>query len=197
MRARTCLVITTAWVCHLLLTIPLVTSQLLPASTRARTGSGNNVPLTIEAATQEKEGDLYKLQGDVKIRYGAYTLSADRVTYDQDSGQADAEGHLVLEGGPNDEHIEAARGAYNLQSETGKFEDVIGTVGVQLRRNRTALTGPNPFFFHGRIVEKTGPDHYIVTDGTIEPTFDSKAFQSCSCLLPPILCRKHPGSPDF
>jgi LPS-assembly protein len=167
MRARTCLVITAAWVCHLLLTSPLVTSQLLPASNPARTGAGNNVPLTIEATTQEKEGDLYKLQGDVKIRYGVYTLSADRVTYNQDSGQADAEGDLVLEGGPNDEHIEAARGSYNLQSETGKFENVTGTIGVQLRRNRTVLTGPNPFFFHGRTVEKTGPDHYIVTDGTI------------------------------
>src|SRR5215510_8939052 len=102
MRARTCLVIMTAWVCHLLLTTPLVTSQLLPASTSARTSVDNSVPVTIQATTQEKEGSLYKLQGDVKIRYGVYTLSADRVTYDQDSGQADAEGHLVLEGGPND-----------------------------------------------------------------------------------------------
>src|SRR5215475_8342858 len=107
MRARTCLVITAAWLCHLLLTTPLVTSQLLPASSSARTGGDNGVPVTIEATTQEKEGTVYTLQGDVKIRYGVYTLSADRMTYDQDSGQADADGHLVLEGGPNDEHIEA------------------------------------------------------------------------------------------
>ncbi len=29
------------------------------------------------------------------------------------------------------------------------------------------LTSPNPFAFTGKVVEKTGPDHYVVYDGTI------------------------------
>jgi LPS-assembly protein len=171
MRARTSLVITAAAVCHLLLASPLVTSQLLPASSSSDTlppaPQKASVPVTIQALQQEKDGPVYKLQGEVRILYGVYRLSADRITYNEDSGDAQAQGHLVLEGGPNDEHIEAASGEYNLQSETGKFEDVTGTVGVKLRNNHHILTGPNPFFFHGRVVEKTGPDHYIVTDGTI------------------------------
>src|SRR5437016_1875802 len=171
MRARTSLVITAAVVCHLLLTPQLVTSQLLPASASAQVlpqaPQKSSIPVTIEAIKQEKDGSIYKLAGKVRILYGVYTLSADQVTYNEDSGEAQAEGHLVLEGGPNDEHIEAARGSYNVNSESGKFEDVTGTIGVKLRNNRNVLTGPNPFFFHGRVVEKTGPDHYVVTDGTI------------------------------
>src|SRR5947207_322517 len=126
MRARTCLVITAAVVCHLILCPRLVTSQLLPASANAAKPS---LPVTIEAIQQEKDGPVYKLQGSVKIVYGVYTLSADRVTYNQDSGQAEADGHLVLEGGPNDEHIEPVRGAYNLPSETGKVDAVTCPVG--------------------------------------------------------------------
>ncbi len=171
MRTRTSLVITAAVVCHLLLASPLVTSQLLPASSfsdpQPLAPQKASVPVTIQALQQEKDGPVYQLTGNVRILYGVYTLSADRVTYNQDSGEAQAEGHVVLEGGPNDEHIEAARGSYNLNSESGKFEQVTGTIGVKLRNKRNVLTGPNPFFFRGRVVEKTGPDHYIVTDGTI------------------------------
>jgi LPS-assembly protein len=171
MRARTTLVITAAVLCHLLLASRLVTSQLLPASAASealpQAPSQPSVPVTIQALQQEKNGPVYKLQSNVKIVYGVYTLSADRITYNEDSGEVFAEGHLVLEGGPNDEHIEAARGTYNLQSERGKFENVTGTVGVKLRHNRNIFTRTNPFFFHGRVVEKTGPDHYVVTDGSI------------------------------
>lgn len=171
MRARTSLVITAAVLCHLLLASRIVTSQLLPVSPPVdnfpQAPDRHSVPLTITAIKQEKDGPVYKLQGQVRIVYGVYTLSADQVTYNEDSGEAQAEGHLVLEGGPNDEHIEAARGTYNLNSESGKFEAVTGTIGVKLRNNRNILSGPNPFFFRGRVVEKTGPDHYVVIDGTI------------------------------
>jgi LPS-assembly protein len=165
------LVITAAVLCHLLLASRIVTSQLLPVSPPVdnfpQAPDRHSVPLTITAIKQEKDGPVYKLQGQVRIVYGVYTLSADQVTYNEDSGEAQAEGHLVLEGGPNDEHIEAARGTYNLNSESGKFEAVTGTIGVKLRNNRNILSGPNPFFFRGRVVEKTGPDHYVVIDGTI------------------------------
>ena len=52
-------------------------------------------------------------------------------------GEAEAEGNLLLEGGPNDEHIEAVRGKYNLQEETGKFEDAIGSVSCSRATRRT------------------------------------------------------------
>lgn len=171
MPSRTRLLITAAVLCHLLLAPRLVTSQLLPASTpqvsTANPALQPSLPVTIRAERQEKEGPVYKLHGNVKIDYGSYTFSGDDVTYNSDSGEIEAEGHLVLEGGLNDEHIEAARGKYNTQSETGTFETVRGSLGLKIQKRRTVFTNSNPFFFTGRVVQKTSPDHYIVIDGTV------------------------------
>ena len=110
---------------------------------------------------------MYKLRGNVVITYGTYTFSGDEVTYNSDSGEINLEGHIVLEGGPASEHIEAMRGTYNIDHETGRFEHVTGSIGIQLRGSRILPAASNAFFFTGRVVEKTGPDHYIVTDGTV------------------------------
>jgi len=36
-----------------------------------------------------------------------------------------------------------------------------------MRKSRPLLTTSNPFFFTGKVVEKTAPDHYIVSDGSV------------------------------
>lgn len=171
MATRTRFLITSAVLCHLILASRLVTSQLLPANTAPKAASAQSgrpkLPVKITAIHQEKDGAVYKLSGKVEIEYGSYTFSGDRVTYDSDSGDITAEGHLVLEGGPNNEHIEASRGRYNTDHETGHFEHVTGTIGLQLRGRHTLPSTSNAFFFTGRVVEKTGPDHYAVTDGTV------------------------------
>jgi LPS-assembly protein len=166
------LVITATLLCHLLLAPQLVTSQLRPNANSTQTlpnapSSKPGVPVRIEAIEQEKDGAVYKLRGKVKVDYGTYTIRADRATYNSDSGEVEAEGNLLLEGGPNNEHIEASRGKYNLQDETGRFEDSVGSVGFRLKSRRAVFTTTNPFFFTGRVVEKLGPDHYMVTDGTV------------------------------
>jgi LPS-assembly protein len=170
------LLITAAVLCHLLVAPPLVTSQLHPApdadssndkllpdapATRASTTA------TVRAIRQEKNGPVYTAIGNVRIDYGTYTILADKATYNEDTGEVTGEGNLLLEGGPNNEHIEAARGQYNTNTETGRFEDAHGSIGFRLRARRNIFTTTNPFFFSGRIIEKTGPDHYIVTDGTV------------------------------
>ena len=166
------LVIMAALLCHLLLAPQLVTSQLRPATNSSQTlpnapSRRPGVPVTIEALEQEKDGPIFKLRGKVKVDYGTYTIHADRASYNSDTGDVEAEGNLLLEGGPNNEHIEAERGNYNVQDETGRFEYAIGNVGFRLKSRRSALTTTNPFFFTGRVVEKLGPDHYMVTDGTV------------------------------
>jgi len=40
-------------------------------------------------------------------------------------------------------------------------------VGFQMRKSRYVLTTTNPFAFTGKIVEKHGPDHYLVRQGTV------------------------------
>jgi LPS-assembly protein len=171
MTSRIRLLITAAVLCHQLLAPRLVTSQLLPVSWPQQNPppapAKNSEPVRISAIHQEKDGEVYKLQGSVKIDYGVYTVYADQVTYDSDSGNVQAEGHLLLEGGPNHEHIQAARGTYNLKSEIGHFENVTGSIGVETNKNRTVFTTSNPFFFTGKVVEKKGPDHYLVIDGSV------------------------------
>lgn len=125
-----------------------------------------NIP-TICAIQQEMIGSIYKLQGNGEIHYGTYVLRADEVTYNSDTGEATASGHFRLDGGPNDDHIRATHGTYNLIAETGRFYDVTGTTGIRFTGNRVVLTSSSPFSFTGKIVEKTTPEHYLVYDGTI------------------------------
>jgi LPS-assembly protein len=164
--------------CHLLLLCLLLTSGLLaqtPApdaqmsvtepktSTTAKRGE----EVTIEAREQEKIGDIYKLRGNVVIHFRDFVVRADEVTYNDATGDVIANGHLVFEGGPHDEHITATHGTLNTQTETGKFYDVNGMTGAKFRGKNVILTSSNPFVFTGQVVERAGPDHYIVYHGMI------------------------------
>ncbi len=176
--------------CHLLLVPPLVTSQLPPVNTAkprapapgekssptpvtpcaqaaaAQKAKGEDV-YTICAIQQEEEGSVYKLHGAVEIYYQDYVLKADDATFNSDTREAAATGHFALDGGPNDEHIRASHGTYNLDTETGRFYDVTGTTGLRFHGTQVILTSTAPFAFTGRIVDKVTPEHYLVYDGTI------------------------------
>jgi LPS-assembly protein len=179
MISRTRFLITATFVCHLLLAPKLVTSQLRStiAGERDSNSAGSlsadpsfvkrDEDVTIKAVSQEKDGPVYKLKGHVEVHYGTYVLYADEMTYNSDTGEATGEGHLVLDGGPDDEHIESSHGSYSLRSESGKFYNVIGTIGVKRIGGKTVLTSSSPFAFTGKTVEKTGPDHFVVYDGTV------------------------------
>jgi len=175
MTSRTRFLITAAVVCHLLLAPPLVTSQLLsfvnpssaPQELPAAPSNQPGEEITMRALEQEKQGTVYKLRGQAEIHYRGYVLYADEVTYDSATGEAHADGHVVLEGGPYDEHIEATHAVYNVRSQSGHFEHVVGTTGMRLRGTRMILTSPSPFAFTGKVVNKTSPGHYVVYDGSI------------------------------
>ena len=193
MTCRTKFLITAIFLCHQLLAPSLVTSQLLrgdlgqDAATSApqaaptedrpslpAIGPCANLAATqlndgtmICAIQQEKDGATYKLLGDAEIHYRSYVLRADEVTYNSDTGDATLSGHFRLDGGPNDEHIAASHGTYNLTAETGRFYRVTGTTGFRFHGSRVMLTSTAPFAFTGRVVEKDRPDHYRVYEGTI------------------------------
>jgi LPS-assembly protein len=162
-------------VCHLLLASSLVTSQLLFAQSQASSSSTvTNNPSSLQyqdvtwsAISQELDGPIVKLHQKAEIHYSTYVLYGDEITYNRDTGDSTVDGHVVLDGGPNDEHIQASHGTYNVQSESGRFEIVTGTTGMRLKATRVVLTSANPFAFTGKVVVKTGPDHYLVYDGTI------------------------------
>lgn len=160
MTSRTGLIITGLLLCHLIVATPLVTSQLPPAET-----PGEEV--TIEARQQEKVGDLYRLRGDVVIHFRGYVLSADELTYNAATGEATGSGHLVFDGGPNDEHLEADHATYNVKLDVGKFYNVNGTTGARFRGKHVVLTSSNPFYFTGDEVDKVGPSHFVVKHGRV------------------------------
>jgi LPS-assembly protein len=174
MTSRTRFLITAALVCHLLFAHALVTSQLLSAGSPATPQTLPDVPPALEyenviisAVTQEQQGAVSKLHGDVEIHYGTYILHADEATYNKDTGEATADGHVLLDGGPGDEHVRASHATYNIRTEVGRFEQVHGAIGLHVRGTRLMLTSSNPVAFAGKVVEKTGPGHYVVYDGTI------------------------------
>jgi LPS-assembly protein len=130
-------------------------------------GASPEEEITIKALTQEKHGAQFTLQGNASVHSSAYDLSADEITYDSQSGDASAQGHVVLTGALNDERIQARRAEYNVRLESGRFYDVTGTVGMRVAGGQPEITSPNPFIFTGKLVEKTGPDHYLVRDGSV------------------------------
>jgi LPS-assembly protein len=167
------IIITALSLCHLLLAPEIVTSQTPPPSESvsvppaAPSASLTQEEVTIRAVQQEKDGSLYKLRGQAEIRYRNYVLYADEITYNSATGDTELEGHVVLDGGPYDEHVEASHGNYNVRTQTGTFYDVIGTAGFRLRRSGYILTTSNPVVFTGKVVEKHGPDRYLVRQGTV------------------------------
>ena len=189
MTLRTRFLITVLFLCHQLPALSLVTSQLLtgtdPEKSSTAQNGQENAPVstsatcsaqaalqdadsaTICADSQEKIGNTYKLHGNAEIHYRTYTLRADELTYNADTDQITATGHFRIDGGPNDDHIKASHGTYNVTTETGRFYDVIATTGLQFKGSRIILTSTAPFAFTGKVVEKTGSDHYVVYDGSI------------------------------
>jgi LPS-assembly protein len=133
------------------------------------------VPVKLEYKRMEKIGNIYTLTGGVRIEYKNYVLTADKISYDRDTSDAEAEGHVQLQGGRDSELINADHGKLNLDLETGRFENVTGSIGRQPSTSKRKLvyTTANPFIFTGRVLIKGGPERYQMLGGTMT-----------SCLLP-------------
>ena len=121
----------------------------------------------IKADHQERDGSIYKLDGNVEIHYRDLILWADHATYNDDTAEATADGHVVLDGSTNEEHITATHARYNVDKETGVFYDAVGTIGAKPKARAMVLTSPHPFAFRAKVVNKTAPDHYIVHHGSV------------------------------
>jgi LPS-assembly protein len=158
-------------------------------------------PVTWDADTQSKHGSVYFLGSDprtgkqVEVTSGDHLLRADTITYNEDTHEATATGHVRLTGGENGEYINATHGTYNLQTQTGRFYDASGSVNTHgpapaiahgasssnglsgtttpAAVGRSGLVNSNPFLFWGKVVVKTGPQSYDIYDGSVT-----------SCLLP-------------
>jgi LPS-assembly protein len=124
-------------------------------------------PVTIESDRQSRMGDHYILEGRVVIHYKDRVVEADHIDYDNSTGDLIATGHLRVTGGENHEIINASRGEMNLRTQTGRFYDVTGSVGLRDSGHRVVYANANPFLFTGRMVVKTGPREYEVYNGSV------------------------------
>src|SRR6202453_361985 len=188
MRVRTCLLITALMLCHLQLRPQTLTKQFPSATGPSSLPDAPDYPIAevvaappsgvvarLESKEQEKHGSVYTLTGEVRIDYKGYTLTADKVSYDDETKEAEADGHVRLQGGRNNELILADHGNLNFDLETGRFENVTGSIGRQPSESKRKLvyTTANPFLFTGRVLIKEGPERYQIIEGTMT-----------SCLLP-------------
>ncbi len=174
MTRRILLLITAVAACHLLLAPQAFTNQLPPGGKEApaeasvaQPSDSQGEPVTIRAREQEKAGGVFHLRGEVEVRYRDLIFRADQVTYDTASGQITAAGKVSVEGGPNDESIQADRASYNVRTESGEFHNVSGTTGLRFGGRGVTLTTTNPLAFRGRRVEKLGRGRYVVHDGQV------------------------------
>jgi LPS-assembly protein len=130
------------------------------------------VPVKLIADTQTRSplvtGSLYTLDGHVVVFYRDYVVHADHATYNDDSGDVIAEGHVTLDGGKDDEHFESTHGTMNVQQNTGHFYDVVGTIGLQrTSKNKPIYTSPNPYALTGKEIFLLGQGRYRVIQGSM------------------------------
>ncbi|HET9789805.1 MAG TPA: LPS assembly protein LptD, partial [Candidatus Angelobacter sp.] len=138
-----------------------------PAKQVPRISISESQPVEVNARQCEKNNNLYLLTGDVEIKFEDYTFQGDMVTYDADSGEVTTTGNAALDGGTRDIHLRAAHASYNVRSRTGKFYEVTGSTGSRYQGKKVALTSSSPILFTGKMVEQTGPDEYVLHEGSV------------------------------
>lgn len=148
-------------------TLPDDPSQELLPLAIPEPAAAAGVPVSWKADRQTWSGHVATLYGVTEFHYRDYTLSADKVTYDEQTTTLTAEGHLNLTGGPEDIVITASHGDVLVNSHTARFYDVTGTMGVRSAGRTVVYSTPNPFIVHARVLLETGEGSYRVVDGSM------------------------------
>src|SRR5271169_2413056 len=143
----------------------------------------NRDEVLIRADEQEKSQDIYKVRGNVEIRFRNNVIHTDQATYDSSTGIVTATGHVVYDGGTHSEHLVGTHATYDVSRDTGTFYDVTGSTGITVKSPAMYLRSSTPFFFTGKVVDKLGPDLYRVHHGIIT-----------SCQLPKPKWEFHPAT---
>jgi LPS-assembly protein len=125
------------------------------------------VPVQWKADRQTWTGHTATLYGVEEFRYRDYVLRADKVVYNQETAEIEAEGHVQMAGGPADVVLTASHGDMRLNMHTARFYDVTGTSGVRRTVRREVYSTPNPFVFSARVLLQTGEGEYKIIDGTM------------------------------
>jgi LPS-assembly protein len=125
------------------------------------------VPVSYKADRQHWVGNVLTLEGVEDFRYRDYVFRANKVVWNRETSEVEAEGNLRVTGGPEDINISATRGEMRLNAHTARFYDVTGTMGVRSAGRTVVYSTPNPFIIHARMLLQTGKGSYRVVDGSM------------------------------
>ena len=173
MSSRTRFLITATFVCHLLLAPPLVTSQLLsPSACRSGLAQHARPPCTKKTSPSAPSSRRSKARSTNCTATPRFTTEPTSCTPTKSlTTPTPATPRRTVTwfsmAGPTMSTSRPAAAPTTCVRESGRFENVTGSIGMRLRDRRLMLTSSNPFVFTGKVVEKTGPDHYMVYDGTV------------------------------
>ncbi|SPE20941.1 putative Organic solvent tolerance protein OstA [Candidatus Sulfotelmatomonas gaucii] len=131
-----------------------------PAPSRA-------TPLKVEAQQQKWVSNTVTLTGEVVFYYQDYVIRADKVVYNRETTELEADGHLQVTGGPNDVFIKATQGNMRLNMHTARFYNVTGSQGIRTVGHTVVYSTPTPLLFSGRVLLQTGEGNYKVIDGSM------------------------------
>ncbi len=140
--------------------------EIMPIA-QPQSAPSSGVPVRWEAGRQTRVGDTWTLSGGVVVHYRDYILRADKVVYHQSTTELEADGHLQVEGGPDDVVINASNGDMRLDLHTARFFNVDGSLGVRRSGRTVVYSTPNPFLFSGRVLLQTGEGSYRIIGGTM------------------------------
>jgi LPS-assembly protein len=121
-------------------------------------------PSTRHARTRSRSGSLSILPTEIpwSSRSATARSQADHIEYDNDTGDVTLTGNVVVTIGETDERIQASHGTINIHTETGRFYDVTGSVGLRQHPAKPTKPGSpaapesnryvngNPFLFTGQ-----------------------------------------------
>lgn len=121
--------------------------------------------VTVSSISQEKNGDVSILRGNVVVTYKEMRLTADLASYNQSTGEVVAKGHVTY----NDPtaHLEAVELHYNVATEKGWFLNGKGYLRSHVKHRRGVIETQNPFYVQARIVERLNELSYKITDGRV------------------------------
>jgi len=120
----------------------------------------------ITADTETKDGDTYQFRGHSVIEGSQMILKADEIDYNQETGDAEARGHVYFQHFERNEIIVASRAKYNTETEIGRFDQPRGYSKTRISAHPGTLTSDNPFYFEGEWAERRG-EKYILYNGMI------------------------------
>jgi LPS-assembly protein len=122
--------------------------------------------IIVTAVTQTSDNGVRHLIDHAVIELSDSIIKADKIDYNEDTGDIVAEGHVFYQSFVQNEQITADKVEYNIETQRGKYYNVKGYVKSRVDARPGMLTSNNPFYFEGKWADRI-EDKYIVHDGLI------------------------------